>query len=203
LDVASSVFYQIAYISAATWGAFAVLLLVTVARWRIVETATRVLLVFLLLLCAEWVLLSAVHMAAYDIAWHPNGRYFSAFFPIFIIVALKFLSESPIARQERRGLFAACCGLALIMAFATPLRAFAPGALVNCPELAFLFTVIDKGHIEWRAVYDPSLMQRVVFALGALVASLLFIFGTASSRYRALALSLVVVASVAITISDI
>lgn len=165
-ETALSVFYQLAYVFIGTWGLLGVLTVFPVMRWRTFPKENFTLIVFSVLCIAGLICLSAFGMSGYRGLgyWMPNGRYLSVVVPLLVLLSLGLLDRIPSA-SEKVWLILITVTLAIVTALATPLLVVAPYSFVNNTELALPIRIIDKATVVWRGRYDPSIYERIIFAV--------------------------------------
>lgn len=177
-----SVLYQLAHFASFSFGGLAALTAILAVRWRDVPRAMRIVIVFLLLAVCGVVTISAVHMTAYRMHLYPNGRYFSAFFPFFLLFAIGLLHQGPPLTLPWKLFAAVSCAFAAIVATASPLFVLSPHSVVNNAELSFVTFLVDEGRVIWRNTYEPEPWARLAFAAGTTAVGVGMVYLVATRR---------------------
>src|SRR5439155_26325460 len=114
--------------------------------------------------------------------WMPIGRYEEVIVPAAVLLGVRLLTLGPPDdRYETRCLISITVVLAVVSVWATPLYVVEPKSFVDNPALALAIYIVEKGGFVWRARYDPSVLERVGFAVPFVFLGMAWIF---AARWR-------------------
>lgn len=172
-----SVFYQFSYVIINSFGLFGVMLAILFHQWRSLNVAERYFTLFVVLSVFGLMALCAVGVSSYTVLDYklPNGRYFTALFPLILVLCLHLIFKV----KKHVVVWSMAIAVTAVIAFiATPLYVRSPMAFNSMPDLSLIIYVADHARVVWRPlIEEPSFWLRLCvplfFGLFALMVVLL------------------------------
>lgn len=188
----ASVAYHISYMLVAGFGTLFIVYYLLFRLWKNVSDGDKLLLFYLGISLVGICLLSSVHMIIFPPYGYriPNGRYLTQFVPVFICILFYMYNRYFDAVKEKISFrqLPLVSIVILVVLIASPLYVLGAFMIVNGPDLAVYFLMIEGKHIPWRSQFSPDIYQLLAPAGATLLAFIPFMFG----RARAIASTVII-----------
>lgn len=177
--------YQLSYVIMSSLGTAFFVFFFAVKYWRCLAADVRMLIMYVMLSLITVSLVSTIHMLGLIDQtlypglgyWVPNGRYLTCLVPVFILLYLRLYQQFGVSfnlLQSKQCM----CGLVVALSvvyLATPLQSLGAFMIVNAPDFALYFHIVDGDKFPWRTSHDPNYSIRLVSVALSAVAILPFL----------------------------